>query len=176
MMVIRPADANETAQAWRVALEHSGGPVAIVLTRQGLPIIDQGKYAKAIGLEKGAYILSEAEKDPEVILIGTGSEVNLLLMAQEKLKEKSIQARVVSMPSWELFENQDAAYKEMVFPKKIRRRLSVEAASTFGWLKYTTEDGKSLGLNHFGESAPAEDLFKEFGFTVENIVTLVEYL
>jgi len=176
MMVIRPADANETAQAWRVALEHSGGPVAIVLTRQGLPIIDQDKYAKAIGLEKGAYILSEAEKDPEVILIGTGSEVNLLLMAQEKLKEKSIQARVVSMPSWELFENQDAAYKEMVFPKKIRRRLSVETASTFGWLKYTTENGKSLGLNHFGESAPAEDLFKEFGFTVENIVTLVEYL
>jgi transketolase len=176
MMVIRPADANETAQAWRVALEHSGGPVAIVLTRQGLPIIDQEKYAKATGLEKGAYILSDSEKEPEVILIGTGSEVYLLLKAQEKLKEKSIQARVVSMPSWELFEKQDASYKEMVFPKKIRKRLSVEAASTFGWLKYTTEDGKSLGLNRFGESAPAEDLFKEFGFTVENIVTLVEYL
>jgi transketolase len=176
MTVIRPADANETAQAWRVALEHSGGPVAIVLTRQGLPIIDQEKYAKAIGLEKGAYILSEAEKDPEYILIGTGSEVYLLLQAQEKLKEKSRYARVVSMPSWELFEHQDAAYKEMVFPNKIRKRLSVEAASTFGWLKYTTEDGKSLGINRFGESAPAEDIFKEFGFTVENIVTLVEYL
>ncbi|HEY4936594.1 MAG TPA: transketolase C-terminal domain-containing protein, partial [Puia sp.] len=94
----------------------------------------------------------------------------------EKLKEKSIYARVVSMPSWELFEKQDSTYKEMVFPKNIRRRLSVEAGSTLGWLKYTTEDGKSLGLNHFGESAPAEDLFKEFGFTVENIVTLVEYL
>jgi len=176
MTVIRPADANETAQAWRVALEHSGGPVAIVLTRQGLPIIDQEKYAKATGLEKGAYILSEAEKDPEYILIGTGSEVYLLIQAQEKLKEKSRYARVVSMPSWELFEHQDAAYKEMVFPKKIRKRLSVEAASTFGWLKYTTEDGKSLGINRFGESAPAEDIFKEFGFTVENIVTLVEYL
>jgi transketolase len=176
MTVIRPADANETAQAWRVALEHSGGPVAIILTRQGLPIIDQEKYAKATGLEKGAYILSEAEKDPEYILIGTGSEVYLLLQAQEKLKEKSRYARVVSMPSWELFEHQDAAYKEMVFPKKIRKRLSVEAASTFGWLKYTTEDGKSLGINRFGESAPAEDIFKEFGFTVENIVTLVEYL
>ena len=176
MTVIRPADANETAQAWRVALEHNGGPVAIVLTRQGLPIIDQEKYSKATGLEKGAYILSDSEKDPEVILIGTGSEVNLLLQAQEKLKDKSVQARVVSMPSWELFEKQDAAYKELVFPKKIRKRLSVEAGSTFGWLKYTTEDGKSLGINRFGESAPGEEIFKEFGFTVENIVSLVEYL
>jgi transketolase len=172
MMVIRPADANETAQAWRVALEHSGGPVAIVLTRQGLPVIDQEKYAKAAGLEKGAYILSDSEKKPDIILIGTGSEVSLLLDAQKKLKEKSINARVVSMPSWELFEKQDTAYKELVFPKDIRKRLSVEAGSSLGWLKYTTEDGKSLGLNHFGESAPAEDLFKEFGFTVENIVSL----
>ncbi len=176
MMVIRPADANETAQAWRVALEHSGGPVVIVLTRQGLPVIDQEKYTKATALEKGAYILSDADKKPDVILIGTGSEVSLLLSAQVKLKEKSINARVVSMPSWELFEKQDAAYKESVFPKEIRKRLSVEAASSFGWLKYTTEDGKSLGLNRFGESAPAEELFKEFGFTVENIVSLAESL
>jgi transketolase len=176
MMVIRPADANETAQAWKVALEHSGGPVAIVLTRQGLPVIDQQKYASASGLERGAYILSDSEQKPAVILIGTGSEVNLLLKAQEKLKEKSVSARVVSMPSWELFEKQDAAYREMVFPKDIRKRLSVEAGSSFGWLKYTTEDGKSLGLNHFGESAPAEGLFKEFGFTVENIVSLAESL
>jgi transketolase len=176
MTVIRPADANETAQAWRVALEHSGGPVVLVLTRQGLPVIDQEKYAKASGLEKGAYILSDSPETPGVILIGTGSEVSLLIKAQEKLKEKSIQARVVSMPSWELFEKQDAAYKESVFPKNIRKRLSVEAASTFGWIKYVTEDGKSIGINHFGESAPAEDLFKEFGFTVENIVTLAEYL
>jgi transketolase len=176
MMVIRPADANETAQAWRVALEHSGGPVAIVLTRQGLPVIDQEKYGRASGLEKGAYILSDSDQKPDVILIGTGSEVYLLLKAQEKLKEKSVKARVVSMPSWELFEKQDAAYKEMVFPKDIRKRLSVEAGSSFGWLKYTTEDGKSLGLNRFGESAPAEEIFKEFGFTVENIVSLAEQL
>jgi transketolase len=176
MMVIRPADANETAQAWRVALEHTGGPVAIVLTRQGLPVINQEKYAKASGLEKGAYILSEPDAKPDVILMGTGSEVYLLLKAQEKLKEKSIHARVVSMPSWELFEKQDAAYKESVFPKNIRKRLSVEAGSTMGWLRYTTEDGKSLGINHFGESAPAEEIFKEFGFTVENIVSLAEYL
>ncbi|MDP9041810.1 MAG: transketolase family protein, partial [Bacteroidota bacterium] len=176
MMVIRPADANETSHAWRVALEHSGGPVAIVLTRQGLPVINQDKYAKASGLEKGAYILSESASKPDLILIGTGSEVSLLLKAQEKLKDKSIHARVVSMPSWELFEKQDNAYKETIFPKDIRKRLSVEAASTFGWLKYTTEDGRSLGLNHFGESAPAEDIFKEFGFTVENIVSLAESL
>jgi transketolase len=176
MLVIRPADANETAQAWRVALEYNGGPVVIVLTRQGIPIIDQTKYAKAEGLEKGAYILSEAAGDAELILIGSGSEVNLLLSAQKKLIEKSIHARVVSMPSWELFEKQDDQYKEMVLPKKTRRRLSVEAGSTQGWIKYTTEDGKSLGLDHFGESAPAEDLFKEFGITVENIVTLAESL
>jgi transketolase len=176
MMVIRPADANETAQAWRVALEHSGGPVAIVLTRQGLPILDQEKYAKASGLEKGAYILSEPGEKPDRILIGSGSEVTLLLKAKDKLKDKSIHARVVSMPSWELFDKQDQAYKEMVLPKNIRKRLSVEAGSVQGWLKYTTEDGKNLGLNHFGESAPAEDLFKEFGFTVDNIVTLAESL
>ena len=176
MLVIRPADANETVQAWRVALEHNGGPVAIILTRQGLPVIDQEKYAKAEGLEKGAYILSDSETEAEVILIGSGSEVSLLLRAQEKLKEESVQARVVSMPCWELFEKQGDEYKELVLPKKIRRRLSVEAASTQGWIKYTTEQGRSLGLDHFGESAPAEDLFKEFGFTVENIVTLVRYL
>ena len=175
MMVIRPADANETAQAWRVALEHSGGPVAIILTRQNLPVINQDKYAKATGLEKGAYILSEAAEKPGVILIGSGSEVSLLLKAQDKLKEKSIHARVVSMPSWELFEKQDAVYKEMVLPKNIRKRISVEAGSTLGWMRYTTEEGKNLGLNHFGESAPAEDLFKEFGFTVENIVSLADY-
>ena len=176
MTLIRPADANETAQAWRVALEHSGGPVAIVLTRQNLPVIDQDKYAKANLLEKGAYILADSTSKPDVILIGTGSEVSLLLKAREKLQEKSVQARVVSMPSWELFEKQDAAYKELVFPKNVRKRLSVEAGTTFGWIRYTTEDGKSLGIDHFGESAPAEEIFKEFGFTVENIVSLAESL
>jgi transketolase len=176
LMVIRPADANETTHAWRVALEHEGGPVAIILTRQGLPIIDQEKYAKAENLEKGAYIVSEAEGEVQLILIGTGSELSLLLKAQEKLKEKSIAARVVSMPCWELFDQQDERYRETVLPKKIRKRLSVEAGSTMGWLKYTTEQGKSLGLDRFGESAPADDLFKEFGFTVENIVTLAQEL
>jgi transketolase len=176
MTVIRPADANETAHAWRVALEHTGGPVVLILTRQGLPVIDQTKYAKASGLEKGAYILSDSPETPDVILIGTGSEVNLLLKAQEKLKEKHLKARVVSMPSWELFEKQGMAYKESVLPRSIRKRVSVEAASTFGWIKYVTEEGKCIGINHFGESAPAEELFKEFGFTVDNIVTTAQYL
>ena len=176
MTVIRPADANETAHAWRVALEHQDGPVAIVLTRQGIPVIDQEKYAKASGLEKGAYILSESAEPVQVILIGTGSEVSLLLKAQETLQQKAIPARVVSMPSWELFDKQDAAYKESVLPKAIRKRLSVEAGSPLGWLKYVTEDGRSLGIQRFGESAPGEEIFKEFGFTVDNVVALASSL
>lgn len=176
MTVIRPADANETAHAWRVALEHQDGPVAIVLTRQGLPVIDQQKYAKASGLEKGAYILSESAEPVQVILIGTGSEVSLLLKAQEILKQKAIPARVVSMPSWELFDKQDTAYKESVLPKAIRKRLSVEAGSPLGWLKYVTEDGKTLGIQRFGESAPAEEIFKEFGFTADHVVALASSL
>ena len=176
MTVIRPADANETAHAWRVAIELEGGPVAIVLTRQSISVIDQEKYAKASGLEKGAYLLSESAEPPTVILIGTGSEVSLLLKAQESLMQRSIFARVVSMPSWELFDRQEAAYKEFVLPKVIRKRLSVEAGSPLGWLKYVTEDGKILGIHRFGESAPGDEVFKEFGFTVENIVTLAASL
>ena len=170
MTVIRPADANETAQAWRVALEHKDGPVALILTRQGLPIIDQDKYAKAAGLEKGAYILSDSDKKPELILIATGSEVTLILQAQTKLRQEGIAARVVSMPSWELFENQDAAYKEKVFPKAIRKRLAVEMASPVGWREYITDKGDMLGMTTFGKSAPAKDLYKTFGFTVDNVI------
>lgn len=170
LTVIRPADANETAQAWRVAIEHTDGPVAIALTRQGIPIIDQKKYAGAENLEKGAYILSDSEGEPEIILIATGSEVHLILEAQEELKKSKIQARVVSMPSWNLFDEQDDAYKEKVFPKNIRKRLAVEAGSPVGWMKYTTDDGDVIGIDRFGESAPGEEVMKEFGFTVENVV------
>lgn len=170
MTVIRPADANETAQAWRVAIQHSGGPVAIVLTRQGLPIIDQEKYTKAKALEKGAYIISEAEAEPDLILIGTGSEVQLVLDAQKKLKKENIDAQVVSMPSWELFEKQSADYKEKVFPKNLRKRLAVEAASPMGWCKYVTDEGDVVGVDRFGESAPGEEVMQEFGFTVEHVV------
>lgn len=174
--VIRPADANETAQAWRVALEHTDGPVVIVLTRQELPIIDQEKYSKAVELEKGAYILSEAEGAPQLILIGTGSEVHLLLAAQQQLKDQNIAARVVSMPSWELFEKQDASYKEKVLPMKLKKRISVEAGSTLGWHKYITDEGFALGIDTFGHSAPAEELFELFGITVENIVNKAKLL
>lgn len=170
MTVIRPADANETAHAWRVAIEHSDGPVAIVLTRQGLPIIDQEKYTKATALEKGAYILSDPENEPDLILISTGSEVQLVLAAQQELKKQNITARVVSMPSWELFEKQDDAYKEKILPKAIRKRLVVEAGSPMGWHKYTTDEGDVIGIDRFGESAPGEEVLQEYGFTVENVV------
>ncbi|WP_347158593.1 transketolase [Pontibacter chitinilyticus] len=169
LIVLRPADANETVQAWRVALEHAKGPVALILTRQELPVIDQDKYTKATELERGAYILSDAA-DPQLLLLATGSEVPLILQAQEQLKQEGIAARVISMPSWELFEKQDDSYKETILPKKIRKRLAVEAGSTLGWHKYVTDEGSVLGLSSFGESAPAEDLYKHFGFTVENVV------
>lgn len=170
MTVIRPADANETAQAWRVAIQHTQGPVAIVLTRQGIPVIDQEKYTKAKELEKGAYILSDSEGEPDIILIATGSEVHLILEAQEKLKKSDIQARVVSMPSWSLFESQSADYHEKVLPKKFRKRLAVEAGSTVGWLKYVTDEGDVIGIDKFGESAPGDEVMKEYGFSVENVV------
>jgi transketolase len=176
LTVIRPADANESVHAWRVALEHKGGPVVLIFTRQGLPILDQDKYGKASELEKGAYILSEASKAPDLILMATGSEVALILQAQAKLEEDGISTRVVSMPSWELFEKQDAAYKEKVFPKAHKKRLAVEMASPMGWHKYTTDDGDMLGMTTFGESAPAEDLYKHFGFTVENVVNKAKAL
>src|SRR6201996_132528 len=168
--VIRPADANETAHAWRVAIEHKDGPVVLVFTRQALPIIDQDKYGKASELEKGAYILSEASKKPDLILLATGSEVSLIMQAQAKLEEEGISTRVVSMPSWELFEKQSAAYKEKVLPKANKKRLAVEMASPMGWHKYFTDEGDMVAMHGFGESAPAEDLDKEFGFTVENVV------
>ncbi|MFA4867747.1 MAG: transketolase [Pedobacter sp.] len=170
LVMIRPADANETVAAWRAALEHTGGPVALVLTRQELPVIDQEKYTKAKELKKGAYILSESDETPQVILIGTGSEVHLLLEAQKKLKTKNVAARVVSMPSWELFEQQTLAYKEKIFPKGLRKRLAVEAGSPLGWHKYVTDEGDIIGINKFGESAPGEEVFNEYGFSVENVV------
>lgn len=176
LTVIRPADANETREAWRVAIEHQGGPVALILTRQGLPILDQSRYNKAAELEKGAYILSEAHTEPQLILIATGSEVALILEVQSSLKEEGIAARVISMPSWELFEKQDDSYKEKVLPKAIKKRLAVEAGSVLGWHKYVTDEGAIHGMTTFGESAPAEDLFKEFGFTVEHLTAKAKRL
>jgi len=176
LTVIRPADANETVQAWRVTLEHSGGPVALILTRQELPEIDQDKYAKASGVEQGAYILSDSKEQPQVILMGSGSEVHLLMEAQAKLALESIPARVVSFPSWELFDKQSEEYKQKVFPKNIRKRLAVEAGSPIGWCKYVTDEGDVIGINGFGESAPADELMKEYGFTVENVIVKAKAL
>jgi len=168
--VIRPADANETSLAWKIAIQHQSGPVVLVFTRQNVPIIDRTKYKSEGDLSRGAYILSEPDRAPELILIATGSEVGLILQAQQKLKENGIAARVVSLPSWELFERQDESYKQRVLPKGIKKRLAVEAASPMGWRRYITDEGDMIGMVRYGESAPAADLYKEFGFTVENIV------
>jgi transketolase len=173
--VIRPADANETVQAWRVALEHKGGPVALILSRQKLPIIDQEKHTKASQLERGAYILSDAE-NPQIILIATGSEVQLALKAEAMLRQESIAVRVVSMPSWELFEKQDEAYKQQVLPKEIKKRLAVEAGSPLGWHKYVTDEGDVLGITKFGESGPGDEVMKAYGFTIDNIVSKAKAL
>ncbi len=174
--VIRPADANETALAWKVAIRHTRGPVLLVLTRQNIPIIDPDSYKRTGDLTNGAYILSEPDRSPELILIATGSEVSLILQAQQRLKENGIAARVVSMPSWELFDHQDDSYKQKILPKGIKKRLAVEMASPQGWHKYVTDEGDILGINRFGESAKMEDLLKEFGFTVENVVSRAKSL
>jgi transketolase len=174
--VIRPADANEAADAWKVALRQTGGPVLLVLTRQNIPIIDPDSYKRTGDLSKGAYILSEPDRSPELILIATGSEVSLILQAQQKLKENGIAARVVSMPSWELFDHQDDSYKQKILPKGLKKRLAVEMASPQGWNKYVTDEGDILGINRFGESAKIEDLLKEFGFTVDNVVSRAKSL
>jgi transketolase len=176
VMVIRPADANETVHAWRVALQHAGGPVVIILTRQDVPVIDQDKYTKASALEKGAYILSDCEGEPQLILMGTGSEVHLLLEAQKKLQQESINVRVVSFPCWELFDKQNETYKQNIFPKHIRKRLAVEAGSPIGWCKYVTDEGDVIGITQFGESAPGKEIMKEYGFSVANVIAKAKAL
>ena len=169
VVVIRPADANESAYAWQAAIEHQGSPVALILTRQKLPVIDQEKYASAKNLLKGAYILKDSDGTPDVILMASGSEVSITLAAGEKLNAEGIKARVVSFPSWELFEKQPDEYKEKVFPKAVRTRLSVEAGVGMGWIKYVTEDGDSISIETFGASAPLKDVMKGYGFTADNV-------
>ena len=171
LVAIRPADANETAAAWRVALESKDRPVTLALTRQKLPVLDQTKFPPASGLAKGAYILSDPEDGaPDIILIATGSEVNITLEAAEQLKAKGIKPRVVSMPSWELFDDQDEAYRDEVLPPSVTARIAIEAGSTQGWHRYVGSAGDVIGLDHFGASAPGGTVYEKFGFTVENIV------
>ena len=170
LSTIRPADANETAVAWRVALEHKGGPVALILTRQALPIIDRSKYGAAEGLEKGAYILADAQgRTPELILIATGSEVATCLDAYQKLSAEGIAARLVSMPSWDLFEKQPQSYRDEVLPPSVTARLAVEAGVPFGWERYVGPKGAVHGINRFGASAPYKIIAEKLGFTGEQI-------
>lgn len=169
VVVIRPADANESVYAWQAAIEHEGSPVALILTRQKLPVIDQKKYASAKNLLKGAYVLKDSDGTPDIILIATGSEVSITLQAAEKLNSEGIKARTVSFPSWELFEAQSDDYKESVFPESVRTRLSVETGVSQGWAKYVTEDGDSLSIEQFGASAPLNAVMKGYGYTADNV-------
>ena len=170
LVVIRPADANETAQAWIAALKRKDGPTALILTRQSLPVLDPDRYPIREGVKRGAYVLSESSGGkPDLILIGTGSEVHLALKAQERLASEGIKARVVSMPSWELFEAQPEDYKKSVLPPAIKRRLVIEAGRSLGWEKYAGDEGIIIGLDRFGESAPWKEIAQHLGFTPEAV-------
>lgn len=171
LSVIRPADANETAVAWRVAIERAHNPTALVLTRQNVPTLDRAVYASADGLRRGAYVLADAANGkPDLLLMASGSEVPLIVGAQKKLAEQNIHARVISMPSWDLFDAQPREYRDSVLPPDIRARLAVEAGVALGWSKYVGDAGEVLSIERFGASAPYQVLFEKFGFTVENVV------
>jgi transketolase len=173
--VIRPADATETVEAWRLALERSDGPTVLALTRQKLAVLDRGKLAPAAGVRRGGYILLEAPGGkPEAAVIATGSEVHIALAAVEQLQAKGRRVRLVSLPCWELFEAQSAEYRESVLPKGVTARVSLEAATTFGWSRYVGDHGVALGIDHFGASAPAEKLYQEFGITAERVIEAIE--
>jgi transketolase len=170
LLTFRPADANEVSETWRYIMTLKHAPALLALTRQPLPTLDRTKYASAAGVTKGAYVLADSGGTPEVILIGTGSEVQLCVGAYEKLVAEGVRARVVSMPSWELFETQPAEYKAQVFPPAVRARVSVEAGTTLGWSEYVGDAGETVGHDDFGASAPIKDLMTHFGFTVDNVI------
>ena len=175
LMTIRPGDANEVVEAWRVIMQLQRHPVVLALTRQAVPTLDRTRYASAGGLAKGAYVLADAsEGNPDVLLLTSGSEVSLCVEAYEQLKGEGIHARVVSMPSWELFEQQSQAYRDSVIPPAVTARVSVEQAATFGWSRYVGLKGSSIGMHTYGASAPAKDVIKHFGFTVERVVAAVK--
>jgi len=171
LITLRPADANEVSEAWRVIMGLRHQPACLVLTRQAVPTFDRSRLAAASGVARGAYVLADApDRRPEVILIGTGSEVSLCLSAYEQLTKEGVRARVVSMPSWELFEQQDDAYRDEVLPPAIKARVSVEEASVLGWDRYVGTTGAKIGMHTFGCSAPLKDLMKMFGFTPERLI------
>ena len=174
VIVIRPADANESAYAWRYAIEHKGSPVALLLTRQGLPVLDQNKYPSAEGLLRGAYVLLDCAGAPEIILMASGSEVSISLQAANKLKAEGIKVRVVSFPSWELFEQQPEEYKENILPSNVKARVSVEAGVKMGWEKYVGDLGECISVEKFGASAPVEVVMEKYGFTPAHVYEIAK--
>lgn len=170
LVVLRPGDANEVAQAWRAAILNQNGPTAFALSRQNLPTLDRTKYASAEGVLKGAYILSDSAGTPDIILIATGSELQHIVAAGETLASEGVKVRLVSMPSWELFEAQPESYRNEVFPPEVKKRIAIEAGVTLGWERYVGPEGRIIGIDHFGASAPAGILMEEFGFTAENVL------
>jgi transketolase len=177
MLLLRPGDANEVTEAYKVIMQHTHGPTTLVLSRQAVPTLDRTKYAPASGVAKGAYVLADAEGGkPEVILLATGTELQHVVAAHEQLKTQGIKSRVVSMPSWDLFERQDAAYKESVLPAAVTARVSIEMAATLGWDRYIGPKGKAVGMHSFGASAPLKDVLKKFGFGPEQVVAAAKQL
>jgi transketolase len=177
LAVIRPADAHETREAWRIAINRRHAPTAFAFSRQKVDLIDRAKFASAAGTAKGAYVLAEASRGvPKLIIIATGSEVGLALAARERLEDEGTPTRVVSMPCWELFDQQSAEYRESVLPDSVKARLAVEAGVSMGWAKYVGGSGEVLAVDRFGSSAPAEVVFREYGFTVENVVAMAKRL
>jgi transketolase len=176
MLLLRPADANETVEAWRIAMRHTGGPVGLVLTRQKLPVLDRATVAPAAGTARGAYVLVDAKPGvvPELILIATGSEVSLALAAHNVLAGEGIGSRVVSMPSWELFDAQPVEYRQLVLPPSVTARVSIEAASVFGWERYVGLAGAMIGVDRFGASAPGAEVMAHYGFTIEHVVAIAK--
>jgi transketolase len=170
LITLRPGDANEVAEAWKVVMQLRHEPAALILSRQAMPTLDRTKYASAAGVAKGAYVLADSEGGPQVILIATGSEVSLAVAAHEQLKKEGIRSRVVSMPSWELFDDQPKEYRDSVLPPSVTARVSIEQASVMGWERYVGSAGKIIGMSTFGASAPLKELQKKFGFEPEAVV------
>lgn len=171
LTLLRPADANEVVESWRVAMGHRSGPVALALTRQNLPTLDRSRYASAAGVARGGYVLADCEGTPEILLLASGSEVSLVVEVYERLSAEGVKARVVSMPSFDLFDAQEKAYRDAVLPSAVRLRVGVEMASSFGWDRYIGLDGVVIAMNRFGESGAAAELMEKFGFTVEAVYT-----
>ena len=170
LLIIRPADANETAYAWKIALEYKTGPVALLLTRQNVPILDRTKYPPASSIAKGAYTLVKQDK-PDVIIIGSGSELEIAMKGAEKLAAENINVQVVNMASWELFEKQDKGYRDSVLPPSVKARVAIEAGIKMGWERYIGDKGEFVGMSRFGESAPYKVCYEKFGITADAVAS-----